>query len=134
MARPSLAPDSPEILLVIANEELRAALADVLRVDGFATRTVSAVADAREGIVCGRPPVAMIVDAALGWSDVRRLVEELTRDGAAPPTVLVVQRAELSREARDLGVGCVEIPFGHFALVQELARVREQSVARPSSA
>lgn len=123
MTRLSLAPDSPEIQLVIPDAELRAALADLLRVDGFATQPFADLGRAR-GDRPRRAPIARIVDATVGQPDVHAFLVRLAREHDGTPTILVVSRKELVELARRLGLGCVEIPFGRYALSRELARVR----------
>jgi DNA-binding response OmpR family regulator len=129
MSRLSLAPDSPAIELVIPDAELRAALADLLRVDGFATRPCEGLARAeeaqeREASAAARAPIARIVDVAIGLPDAQALLRRLARE--MPPTILVVARPEHAEAARRLGIGCVQIPFGRYALARELARVRRR--------
>ncbi len=131
MSELSLLPDSPEILLVIADDELRGALADLLRVDGFATRHARAVDDVPARL--SPRPVAMIVDASLGRSDeagVHGLLDRLARARHGVPTVLVSAKPGLAAKARAYGFGCVEIPFGRYALKSEIARVRKVGARR----
>lgn len=129
MSELSLLPDSPEILLVIADDELRAALADLLRVDGFATRHARAVDDVPARLK-PKLPVAMIVDASLGRlegadaPDVQPLLERLARAHFGVPTVLVSAKPGFAARVRAYGFGCVEMPFGRYALKSEIARVR----------
>jgi DNA-binding response OmpR family regulator len=135
MSELSLLPDSPEILLVIADDDLRAALADLLRVDGFATRHARAVDDVPARLA-PPPPVAMIVDASLGRvdgadaPDVQLLLERLARAHFGVPTVLVSAKPGFADRARAYGFGCVEIPFGRYALKSEIARVRRGASRR----
>ncbi len=130
MSELSLAPDSPEILLVIRDEELRLALADLLRVEGFATRHAHAV-DEVPARLSAPKPIAMIVDASLERDDARRLLDRLADASFGVPTVVVAQKPGLADRAHELGFGCVEIPFGRFALQSEIARVRAAN-GRPS--
>jgi DNA-binding response OmpR family regulator len=136
MSELSLLPNSPEILLVIADDELRTALADLLRVDGFATRHARAVDDVPARLA-PPAPVAMIVDAALGRVEgadavgVHSLLERLARAHFGVPTVLVSARSGFAERARAYGFGCVEIPFGRYALKSEIARVRRVVPRRP---
>ncbi|MEO7092720.1 MAG: hypothetical protein ABI175_05685 [Polyangiales bacterium] len=115
---------------MVRDQELRAALLELLATQGWHALAVPSVDDARARLAHVRPAVLM-VDVGSAEADTLGLLAELSDRDEAPPTLVVSEGDAAASIALAYGVGHLGKPFGRYAFEAALDDAREAK-RRPS--
>ena len=114
------------VLLVEDDRELRAALAEALRVEGWTVHAAASLADAQALLAHAlreAPPDAVLLDLGLPDGDGEALLADLRGDAATPVIVISARDAD-SGKIRLLDAGADDYLVKPFSIGELLARLR----------
>jgi len=114
---------SQRILLVEDDRELRATLAEALRVEGYRVDTAASLAEARALLAHAEPPDLILLDLGLPDGEGEHLLAELRRNRATP-LIVISAREQEGHKVRLLDAGADDYLVKPFSVGELLARMR----------
>jgi two-component system KDP operon response regulator KdpE len=110
-------------LLVEDDRELRATLAEALRVEGFRVDTAASLAEARALLTHTESPDLVLLDLGLPDGEGEHLLTELRRSRATP-LIVISAREQEGHKVRLLDAGADDYLVKPFSFSELLARMR----------
>jgi two-component system, OmpR family, response regulator len=116
--------DDPTVIGICEDDaELRAVVADALRLAGFEVQVTASGTDAMRAFT-QTPPVALILDIGLPDADGRDVCQALRARGVAAPVLFLTARDAVTDRVSGFAAGGDDYLTKPFALAELIARVR----------
>lgn len=114
---------SLQVLLIEDDRELRATLAQALRVEGHTVHTAASLAEARALLGHAEPPDLILLDLGLPDGEGEHLLAELRRQRSTP-LIVISARQQDEHKVRLLDAGADDYLVKPFSVGELLARMR----------